>query len=233
MQSTNLLAGIIDTEALAAFFVRDTLLGDRVALPFLAANTIGALLLTVNFLANGTPEHEGFLETYSSILFLFSALLMGVSALYSNRLRNDQAHARICRVLAFLGLILLVLYGEEISWGQRFFGWDSVGVFERYNYQKETNLHNFLNPVFNYVYPVIGLSFCLLIYALWFFPSKNRSLLILLAVPHSNQFFVVFFMTYFSFRDGEVFEEFLALFPFLFSLRVFLALRLAVNRART
>jgi len=33
---------------------------------------------------------------------------------------------------------------EEISWGQRLFGFDSPYFFEQYNIQSETNLHNFL-----------------------------------------------------------------------------------------
>lgn len=38
--------------------------------------------------------------------------------------------------------ILFVLGGEEISWGQRLFGWGTPGVLARANKQDETNLHN-------------------------------------------------------------------------------------------
>jgi hypothetical protein len=35
---------------------------------------------------------------------------------------------------------------EEISWGQRIFGWHTSEEWSKINYQKETNLHNLLNP---------------------------------------------------------------------------------------
>jgi hypothetical protein len=46
--------------------------------------------------------------------------------------------------LTWAGLTLLCLFcaGEEISWGQRIFGWSSPGFFLQHNAQHETNLHN-------------------------------------------------------------------------------------------
>lgn len=41
-----------------------------------------------------------------------------------------------------LGCILLFGAGEELSWGQRIFGWQSPEWFELHNAQRETNLHN-------------------------------------------------------------------------------------------
>ncbi len=50
------------------------------------------------------------------------------------------------RVLALLmggfALLTFVVFGEEISWGQRIFGWSSSEYFQSVNMQKETNLHN-------------------------------------------------------------------------------------------
>ena len=44
----------------------------------------------------------------------------------------------------YLGLSLLFLLacGEEISWGQRIFGWDTPEGMKEMNIQQETNLHN-------------------------------------------------------------------------------------------
>lgn len=52
----------------------------------------------------------------------------------------------------WLGAVLTVFYallfffasGEEISWGQRIFGWESTEFFAQNNYQGETNLHNLM-----------------------------------------------------------------------------------------
>lgn len=48
------------------------------------------------------------------------------------------------------GAALMILYaaaflfaaGEEISWGQRIFGWETTGYFAEHNVQNETTLHN-------------------------------------------------------------------------------------------
>jgi hypothetical protein len=44
--------------------------------------------------------------------------------------------------LAFLAVGLFYLLGEEISWGQHYFGWATTGWFAAHNDQGETNLHN-------------------------------------------------------------------------------------------
>ena len=40
------------------------------------------------------------------------------------------------------GLILLILFLEEISWGQRIIMWETPSVLKEINSQSETNLHN-------------------------------------------------------------------------------------------
>lgn len=49
---------------------------------------------------------------------------------------------RICFALG--GIMMFIVAGEEISWGQRIFNITS-DYFSTYNYQGETNLHNLMN----------------------------------------------------------------------------------------
>ena len=42
-----------------------------------------------------------------------------------------------------LGVACLYTVLEEVSWGQRLFGFESPYVFDQYNLQQETNIHNF------------------------------------------------------------------------------------------
>ena len=42
-----------------------------------------------------------------------------------------------------LAVLMFVSFGEEISWGQRVFGWSTPAVLDALNAQGETNLHNF------------------------------------------------------------------------------------------
>jgi hypothetical protein len=44
--------------------------------------------------------------------------------------------------LVLMGAFFFVAAGEEISWGQRIFEWDSPEVMLKYNVQGETNIHN-------------------------------------------------------------------------------------------
>lgn len=41
-----------------------------------------------------------------------------------------------------LGALFFVCAGEEISWGQRIFNWDTPALLMEHNAQRETNLHN-------------------------------------------------------------------------------------------
>lgn len=44
--------------------------------------------------------------------------------------------------------VLIVLMGEELSWGQRIFNWTTPAWFSAHNQQNETNLHNLATQVF-------------------------------------------------------------------------------------
>jgi hypothetical protein len=48
--------------------------------------------------------------------------------------------------ILFSGFVILAGF-EEISWGQRVFGWETKGIFE-YSDQHETNLHNTMQGIF-------------------------------------------------------------------------------------
>ena len=44
--------------------------------------------------------------------------------------------------LLLLAALMLLCFGEEISWGQRIFGWGTPSVFKALNSQHETSIHN-------------------------------------------------------------------------------------------
>lgn len=73
--------------------------------------------------------------------YLFAAACM-VAFLIAARCKS-----RYRWFFAVLGLALFYTVMEEISWGQRIFGFDSPEFFRRNNLQRETNLHNlFVGP---------------------------------------------------------------------------------------
>jgi tetratricopeptide (TPR) repeat protein len=69
--------------------------------------------------------------------FLFAAAM-----LFSLRIVFSPSRYRL--FFAFLALACFYVTMEEISWGQRIFGWSSPEFFKDRNIQGETNLHNLL-----------------------------------------------------------------------------------------
>jgi hypothetical protein len=62
------------------------------------------------------------------------------------RARKAGANPMLKWALLFFAVLFFFGAGEEISWGQRIFGWGTPDALQRANGQDETNLHN-LGPV--------------------------------------------------------------------------------------
>jgi len=72
-------------------------------------------------------------------------LLVASLVLVSNAVRLAGRGARRAAVLtAVYALLFFLAAGEEISWGQRIFGWEPGEFFAENNYQGETNFHNLM-----------------------------------------------------------------------------------------
>lgn len=80
------------------------------------------------------------LEWLTVILSVIAAIIFFIAGLSGSR------------VPIIFGLLWLIFAIEEISWGQRIFGIATPDFFDKYNYQQELNIHNFLNPIINYLY---------------------------------------------------------------------------------
>lgn len=81
---------------------------------------------------------------------LFAILVMG-------RLMRDRSGLVPLYLIFALGVFFIL--GEEISWGQRLFGWGTPEALEEINRQAETNLHNIygVQTVFSWGMFVVGL----------------------------------------------------------------------------
>lgn len=114
---------------------------ERVMLMVLAfglAVGLGASFVAPEFYTGVLSAEDGPLE-WSTALCLFAAAL--VCFLRAGRLRKS---ARYVMITALGGLVLFFGAGEEISWGQRIFGWASGEFWQANNAQAETNLHNLM-----------------------------------------------------------------------------------------
>lgn len=94
----------------------------------------------------------------------------------------------IVTLYLFLCCGLIFLVGEEISWGQRIFGWSTEGVFAEINDQNETNLHNIvgIDAAFKWVQLLVGAyGFLGLLVGRLQLPTRWRRLLAAIIPPVS------------------------------------------------
>ncbi len=79
----------------------------------------------------------GFVEN-GTVAFLIPAIVVSVLIF----LRRRELPSGIGWVMLLLALASFYFAGEEISWGQHYFGWDTPELFGNLNRQNETNIHN-------------------------------------------------------------------------------------------
>ncbi|HEY9114589.1 MAG TPA: hypothetical protein VIN10_07800 [Bacteroidales bacterium] len=69
--------------------------------------------------------------------------------------------------LLLLAILFFVAFGEEISWGQRIFNWETSDWYSEINDQRETNLHNltFANGLLsaNRLFTLFWATYCVLV----------------------------------------------------------------------
>ena len=114
------------------------------------AQSVFVLLFWVAFLLlpGSTVEHlaveDGPIENLGAAAFLVAAALFFASFMGSLGAGNDFHLFRTKRNLFLLLLALAFLFagGEEISWGQRIFGWNTPAAIVDINAQDETTIHN-------------------------------------------------------------------------------------------
>lgn len=88
-------------------------------------------------------EEDGPIEWLGAAMLLLAAALFGV-AFFRDPEGNALGRFRTRRNLffLFLALVCFVGFGEEISWGQRVFGFETPALLAEHNFQSEFNFHN-------------------------------------------------------------------------------------------
>ena len=90
------------------------------------------------------------------VLFWLLALVLNIKLIFRISKTGQKRVAVLYGILA-VGIIFLI--GEEVSWGQRIFGWETSEMMKTMNKQQETNLHNIhgVGTMFKYFHIAIGL----------------------------------------------------------------------------
>ena len=110
-------------------------------LPFMASFFIFCYR---TFFLKSSSEFESYLRTISEGSVIewagFLALLASGCLFFNAAKRWNNSLSRWILFAASVGTFLIGM--EEMSWGQMIFNWDSPDLFDKYNIQHETGLHN-------------------------------------------------------------------------------------------
>ncbi len=104
---------------------------------------MGLLGRETTFLIN---REDGVIETVQALLILLAAIL---SATIAWRL---PGRGPMVFMHAFLALLFFLMFGEEISWGQRIFGIETPEGMSAINVQNEINIHNSFGYLFDHLF---------------------------------------------------------------------------------
>jgi hypothetical protein len=110
-------------------------------------------------------DEQGILEIGQALLLLFS-LGLGVKML-SAKAPSPHPRLRLWIILLMVGCFYTL--GEEMSWGQHYFGWHTPAWLVDLNAQNETNLHNVDADIFFRIPRLIlnDLPYNLLLFAIY------------------------------------------------------------------
>jgi len=185
------------------------------------------ILMVVNFDLDVTKDmyrEDGILENMT-VVFLFLAVILFIIM----GIKIKKITPRI--FFLSLGIFALIFGMEEISWGQRIFGWETPEELKVINRQGESNLHNVFNHIFDLIYAFLNIILgCLFLYRDWVIKMLNRFSKTRELIPYypSKKYFFVGFIfmlllpyTIFFDQRGETFEETLALLIFVYAADLF------------
>ena len=145
---------------------------------------------------------DRWVENLTAVWFLLAGLLLFVTALV------ERSFFRRC--VYILGSMAMVFAaGEEISWGQRIFGFATPDFLMHLNAQKEFNVHNIFWRTFDSLYRNGTLILCMATSAA-FFCRKDR----IFGIPLPSILLMLGFLMILSFQPGAGFNEFLGFFVF-------------------
>ena len=140
-------------------------------------------------------REDDWVENLTAVWFLLAGLLLFVTALV------ERSFFRRC--VYILGAMAMVFAaGEEISWGQRIFGFATPDFLMHLNQQKEFTVHNIANGMFDIIYLNGTLILCMATSAA-FFCRKDR----LFGIPLPSILLMLGFLLILSYESGTNLKE--------------------------
>ena len=147
-------------------------------------------------------REDYWVENLTAVWFLLAGILLFVTA------RGERSFLRRC-VYILGGMAMVFAGGEEISWGQRLFGFATPDFLMPLNAQKEFNVHNINYAMFDSIYRNGALILCIVTSAA-FFCRKDR----LFGIPLPSILLMLGFLLVLSHEPGVDFRDFLGFIVF-------------------
>jgi len=172
-------------------------------------------------------REDGFFENMTTVFLLAASIIMLMALLkFVKSVKKRSKYCRIAMIFfVFLTLAFFWAGMEEISWGQRIFGWETPEAIAELNMQEETNLHNFINPIIPLLNDVftIGMAGVFLL-SMWLNFIGSRWYFWRLILPHPSTIAIagLIVVSRFPFDSyfHEMLEELISVLAVLYSLRV-------------
>jgi len=177
---------------------------------------------------------DGLFESLTPILMVVSIILLALSI---PLLRKDTQLGKFRNLLTVIYLFLILIFFlnamEEISWGQRIFGWDTPQTFEG-NVQDETNLHNYFNQYYLLFYRLLVLFPLVILISIWLEMSQHFLIFKRTVLPHPSLLglsLLIAIVSFIWYQEQELLEELFAVFFLFYSLRIYTCFRTRGNAA--
>ncbi len=100
--------------------------------------TVGIYLWSTEYFRLAYAAEDGLVEYGTALFLLVASVILATHA----RALWRQKRRGAAFLMLFYALLFFAGAGEEVSWGQRIFGWQSGEFFQENNKQLETNFHN-------------------------------------------------------------------------------------------
>lgn len=111
-----------------------------ITIGFVLVLSVGIYLYSTDYFSLRFAAEDGLVE-YATAVFLFLASLVLMKRAF---VLTGRQQSLLVILTFFYALLFFFAAGEEISWGQRIFGWETGETFQEINKQGETNLHNLI-----------------------------------------------------------------------------------------
>jgi hypothetical protein len=95
-------------------------------------------------------------EAYGEWIQFILYSMAGVMGVVTWRALKKNSWEKESLIIALFSIGCFFISFEEISYGQKIFNWQTPSLFKEYNFQQETNLHNFKGLNIHLLFMAVG-----------------------------------------------------------------------------